>query len=239
MTTNRLATLVLLVALGLGVIFVLPKSKVQPLGLRLVNDAPMLATEIGGWDGKDIAITRKEIETLGLGTQFARKIYTHPGGDFRGYTLPVTIVLSGRDISNSIHRPERCLDAQGWQILDGKTVDIKIPNVGSFPVRRLHNSHTAQDNQGKPFSIEAYTYYWFIGEHELTASHWGRYFVDMRDRVFRGVDQRWAYVSLTAIIPPHHDAAMQAEIRRRVELEVHAFIADLAVSIHGEGVHYE
>ena len=37
-----------------------------------------------------------------------------------GDQVLVSIVLSGHDLDNSIHRPERCLPAQGWTIVDSK-----------------------------------------------------------------------------------------------------------------------
>jgi hypothetical protein len=39
------------------------------------------------------------------------------------------------------------------------------------------------------------TYYFFVGHDKITNDHYGRTFVDMKDRLLKGMDQRWAYVS--------------------------------------------
>jgi hypothetical protein len=237
MITRRLAFIAAMVAVAIGIAVLMPKSAAQPVGLRLVAGRPHLPERVGGWEGEDAEITPKEIGTLGLGTEFARKTYKHPSGN--GYAFTATIVLSGRDISNSIHRPERCLDAQGWDVESSEELVIRPERKGGFPVKRLHNSRALKTKEGEPAqNLEAYTYYWFIGEHTLTASHWARYFTDNRDRIFRGVDQRWAFVTMTALVPPQKTPEIQAEARKWVDQEVRNFIKSLAPSIHGDGVSY-
>ncbi len=39
------------------------------------------------------------------------------------------------------------------------------------------------------------TYYFFVGHDRVTNDHLERTLVDMKDRLLRGMDQRWAYVS--------------------------------------------
>src|SRR5688572_9429625 len=110
MTTKRLAILLTVVTLGFSAVFLLPKSSAQPFGIKLE-----LARHVDGWFGEDEEITQTELDTLGKGTEFARKRYRN---DYLlrapGYSVLVSIVLSGHDMSNIIHRPERCLAAQGW-----------------------------------------------------------------------------------------------------------------------------
>jgi hypothetical protein len=43
-------------------------------------------------------------------------------------------------------------------------------------------------------------YYWFIGSDQTTPSHFTRTFIDMRDRLFKGTVQRWAYVTVMSRI---------------------------------------
>ena len=49
---------------------------------------------------------------------------------------------------------------------------------------------------GHPIRIRHVFYYWFVGSHSLTAGHYDRTFIDMKDRLLGGFDQRWAYVLL-------------------------------------------
>ncbi len=236
MITKRLAVLVGMVALGFLAILLLPKSTAQPTGLQLTDGNPVLPASVAGWSGTDMPITKIEIETLGEGTQFARKRYLHPRE--RGVGVDATIVLSGRDIANSLHRPERCLDAQGWQILSSETLPLKVEGKGSFDVRRLQVRQSVKGSDGQWHPREAYFYYWLIGEHTITANHFERFLTDNRDRFFRGVDQRWAYVSVLLPIPQAVDPKYQDKIREAKDQDVQAFIEALAPSIHAAAVNY-
>ena len=232
MTTKRLAFLFAFVTLGLGMVFLLPKSADQPTGINLV-----LRENVAGWIGRDAEVTQKERDVLGGGgTEFARKIYEHP--QWKNFTLLVSVVLSGHDMSNSIHRPERCLDAQGWTVLDSDTAPIRLEKGGDFSTTRLHNRRTIT-RDGKSVAQEALTYYWFVGENEATASHWGRFFADNRDRLLRGVNQRWAFITITGLIAPRASVEERAEITKWVDTQMRGFIRDLAPTIHKDTLRYD
>jgi hypothetical protein len=226
--------LFLVIAIGFSTVFLLPKSAAQPYGVIFKLD-----TKVGDWIGKDQEILQKERDTLGVGTEFARKFYTNDWLQRApGYGVLVSMVLSGQDMSNSIHRPERCLDAQGWTRLGSDAVQINLPNKGSFPVTRLHNRMTRKTEQGTRVT-HAYSYYWFVGEREITATHWGRWLTDNSDRLLRGVNQRWAFITVTGIIPPQPDEARQAEAGKFTDETVRKFIAELAPAIHGPELSYQ
>jgi hypothetical protein len=233
MTTKRLLILFLVVALGFSAVFLLPKSAAQPFGINLE-----LPRHLSGWLGEDEQILQKERETLGKGTEFARKRYRN---DYLlrapGYSVLVSVVLSGHDMSNSIHRPERCLDAQGWTRLESSEVQIDS-DKGRFPVTRLYNRMTRRGEDGTTRSLDAYSYYWFVGEREIQATHWGRWFTDNKDRLVRGVNQRWAFITVTGMIPAQPDADRQAEARKFTDETVRAFIKELAPAIHLDTLAY-
>jgi hypothetical protein len=228
MTTKRLAILLCVVTLGMSAVFLLPKSAAQPYGIILE-----LQPTIGDWWGRDQEILQKERETLGKGTEFARKNYKNNFLDRApGYEVLVSMVLSGHDMSNSIHRPERCLDAQGWTRLGSDEVQVKLANGTSFPVTRLYNRMTRRTEDGSTRSVDAYSYYWFVGEREVTASHWGRWMTDNTDRLLRGVNQRWAFITVTGVIPPQPDAERQAMAKKFADETIRGFITQLAPTIH-------
>jgi EpsI family protein len=149
---------------------------------------------VGIWIGDDAAVTQKELDTLAKDTQFARKIYTGPEGD----QILVSIVLSGDDMTNSIHRPERCLSAQGWQVRSSSIRTIQIPGGKSFEVTRLQNAQTFETPDKRRLTVTNLDYYWFIGYKDMTASHLSRTEIDLRDRIVYGHSQRWAYVTVAA-----------------------------------------
>lgn len=235
MTTKRLLILFVVVLLGFSAVFLLPKSAAQPFGIKL-----LLQEEIGDWKGKDEEILQKERDTLGKGTEFARKRYSNPSlRRAPGYGVLTSMVLSGHDMSNSIHRPERCLDAQGWTRLESSVVPIEIPGKGTFPVTRMHNRRSVRAEDGSVRSLEAFTFYWFVGEKKITATHRERWFTDNKDRLLRGVNQRWAFITVTGTIPPQPTKEGQIEAQKFADETIRGFIAELAPTIHLDTLAYQ
>src|SRR3984893_11662894 len=192
MTTNRLVVLLLVLLVGLSAVFLLPApAKTQPVGIKLA-----LPRSIDKWYGVDLPITKRERQILAGDTEFARKEYT----DGVGNTINASIVLSGHDLDNSIHRPERCLPAQGWTITDSRQLDVSISGGQKLKVTRLRNVAPVTAQNGKIISVYNLNYYWFVGYHHLTASHLERTFLDIQDRILRGYNQRWAYVTVASNI---------------------------------------
>lgn len=191
MTTSRL-TLLLATLLTLSAVFFLPKkAQFQPVGVKLE-----LPETVGDWTGKDMKITDLEIATLGKETEFARKSYTNNRGD----ELQVTIVLAGHDMNTGIHRPERCLIAQGWSLTDAPTVKIPVADRGDLGVKRLEVVKVVQTKNGEAIPVSNLNYYWFVGSTDTTASHFDRTRIDITDRLLHGYNQRWAYFTVAATI---------------------------------------
>lgn len=192
MTVKRLVILELLLIAGLASAYLVPiQSRVQPVGVSME-----LPDSIGIWTGVPQQITKLELEQLAADTTFARRLYTNAFGD----QVLVSIVLAGEDPDNSIHRPERCLPAQGWTISDSKTVTINDPHLpgGEVKVTRLHNQQKFQDDKGTLRTVHNLNYYWFVGYKDVTPSHIERALMDIRDRVMKGYNQRWAYVTVAS-----------------------------------------
>lgn len=191
MTTSRLAIL-LAVLLGMGGVFFLPKrSQEQPAGVVLE-----LPATVGEWQGTDGKITEKEIGTLGRETKFARKIYTNGRGD----ELAATIVLSGHDMDVSIHRPERCLPAQGFSIGGSPIVKVAVAGRGVLDTTRLRAVKTETGKDGRSYTQTTLNYYWFAGLTSTTASHLERKLIDATDRLLHGYSQHWAYFTVATNI---------------------------------------
>jgi EpsI family protein len=150
---------------------------------------------LGGWEGKDSAVTQKERDILASDTEFCRKVYD----DGFGNQVLVSIVLSGHELDQSIHRPERCLPAQGWSVEDSKRLSLPVAAApgGMLPVTRLHNLRQTTFN-GQVVNVYNLNYYWFIGYSDITASHFEREYIDMKDRLLHGYNQRWAYITVAS-----------------------------------------
>jgi EpsI family protein len=216
--SRRLANVLIVLVIGLGSVFLLPhSSKSSPAGIAMT-----LPIFIGEWMGDDADVTPREREVLAKDTQFARKLYRDLAGD----EIYVSIVLSGDDMTNSIHRPERCLPAQGWTLQRSERRTIPLRDGKSVAVTELHTARTLRDNKGHELTLKDLNYYWFVGAENITASHLQRTAYDLRDRILHGQDQRWAYITVTSIVTkgvknPQRDEAQTAAM-------IEHFISQLA-----------
>lgn len=147
-------------------------------------------------------------------TGLVRSSYASP----RDVPVNATIVLSGDDRS-SIHRPQVCMTAAGYEIQNEYTISVPLPAPAApLDIRVLELSRPVKGTD----AVETVAYaYWFVGKGRRTASHVQRMLWMASDRVFHGVSHRWAYVSLTLPWQPGSDAHLQT-------------IADFASAFHPE-----
>ncbi|TAG09533.1 MAG: exosortase-associated EpsI family protein [Verrucomicrobia bacterium] len=197
-------TLLLPIALGLGLagIYFLPTA--GKVGQSAVNMT--LSDSLDQWQMNKIPPTEAEILTLSKDTEFAKAVCLAPRpGEFTldGMRVPdrvdLSVVLSGADLNNSIHRPERCMPAQGHTILSSTGLTIESKGKHLLPVRRLKSVQRVPTNAEHTEYSEfpCLTYYFFVGHSRVTDDHLKRTIYDMKDRLLRGMDQRWAYISVT------------------------------------------
>lgn len=218
MITKRLATVQLVLLAGLIAILLLPKQTASsPAGIAMA-----LPNFVDGWIADDAEVTAREREVLAKDTEFARKIYTSPAGD----QIYVSIVLSGDDMTNSIHRPERCLPAQGWSLQTTEKRAIPVGDGKSLELTRLRNVRPIEQPDGTRPLLHNLNYYWFIGYRDMTPSHLERTGIDLRDRILHGYSQRWAYVTIAANITKGWMRPERTEEQATAIVE--KFIAELA-----------
>lgn len=190
----------LVLLLSLGLVYVLPKAgKIAESAVKM--DLPGY---LGGWSFEPLAPTKDEIGTLSKDTRFSKAICSKVrsgqqslSGDLLFDRLDLSVVLSGHDLNNSIHRPERCMPAQGHAIQSSENVTLKMEDGRELNAKRLHSVQTLKDKEtGKAIaSFNCLTYYFFVGHDKITNDHLQRTLMDMKDRLVYGRDQRWAYVS--------------------------------------------
>jgi hypothetical protein len=163
-----------------------------------------LPGSVSNWVLRNVPASDAEIKVLGLDTKFSKAVCNTPRpGEFTldGLRVPdelhLSVVLSGYDLNNSIHRPERCMPAQGHNITSSKDITIKVANGREFKAKRLLSLQRLGTKQSEQdlVQLNCVTYYFFVGHDQLTNDHLERTFIDMKDRLVRGMDQRWAYVS--------------------------------------------
>ena len=236
MITKQLAILFAVLLVGMSSVYFLPHQLgFQPTGISTLE----LPKMVGGWYGRDLEVSEKERTVLGAdkGTEFARKSYRNG----QGYEIVASVVLSGEDMSRSIHRPERCMPAQGFTIIDKRTEPVALPERGSESARVLHvtrlqnvRTMTVDNGSGAPTSLYNVTYYWFVGHTDATGSHLWRTWLDVKDRLVHGYNQRWAYITVAGQIPPGLEKDPRAE--RVIDGWMKEFIQELLPKIQKDSV---
>lgn len=228
----RHLSLPLILAGSLAMIYLLP-SKGTTAQSAIHMDLPSF---VGSWEGAMGQPGERELEILAKDTQFAKATYYRAKtgeADVLGRPLPeaisVSVVLSGSDINSSIHRPERCLVAQGHFGLEGKHDQLKLSNGHTLPLQRLQSQRaqaTTEDGKEK-FVASNLSYYFFVGHDQLTNDHLKRTLIDMSDRVLLGQDQRWAYVTVSipfGKLPQYSNEVTEEEADKKIR----QFIEELA-----------
>lgn len=181
-------------------VYLLPQAgKVAGSAVRM--DLPGTS---GGWSFKTLAPSKEELGTLSTDTEFAKAVCLRPRpgemtveGQLVPDRLDLSVVLSGHDLNNSIHRPERCMPAQGHAITNSGNITLQLANGRKFNAKRLRSVQTLKTASAESEAVKfnCVTYYFFVGHDRITNDHLERTLFDMQDRLVRGMDQRWAYVS--------------------------------------------
>jgi hypothetical protein len=159
----------------------------------------------GGWQFHHRPASQVEIDTLAPDTRFSKAVcLSAREGEIdiaSGLAIPdridLSVVLSGHDLNNSIHRPERCMPSQGHVINNTTDVELNLSNGRKLVVRRLLSVQSIPTNEEHTEyqKLKCVTYYFFVGNNRITHDHFQRTLLDIKDRLILGVDQRWAYVS--------------------------------------------
>lgn len=192
---KRPLILLVLLTAGLSTAFLLPDFRQTPSAIRME-----IPENLGSWKTEKVPETEAERKTLAPDTKFSKAVCVGATSYFD--TIPqiahISIVLSGFDLANSIHRPERCMPAQGHEIYQSEKLRVELKGERQVPVRRLLSIKTDKDEKGNvKAKYNTVTYYFFVGHERITENHTRRTLYDMKDRLAKGEAQGWAYVSVT------------------------------------------
>ena len=249
---KRAIVLLGIAILSLGAVLWLPDiPKMKPS--RLANELPEMFND---WTGKPKEAGARERKVLAQDTEFERMQYFH-----RDEGLPsveASIVFSGENLSQSIHRPEVCLRAQGWEFVSEAYHNWEgiLPDGEILPVKEIicKQVHRYKDDEGrlnptilengKELMIWRSFCYTFIGHERIVSGHYERTAEDIKDRLFKGYDQRWAYATFSSFISGKY-AGQGASIGSMIVLDeaetrghIRSFLKELLpkiLSAPGEG----
>ena len=191
---KRLYILAAFLAIGFSLIWFLPKSGEMRLS-RLARHLPMKVGSMVGYRGE---ISEEELKILAKDTEFERLQYVNSLNPTQP-PIEASVVFSGKDLNNSIHRPERCLRAQGWNFIKQRKITVRnaLPDGSDIPFREIVCEKPVKLKNGKTIKVTRVQYYTFFGHTAITEDHYGRTLQDMKDRLFKGYDQQWAYATFS------------------------------------------
>ncbi len=138
-------------------------------------EAPILA----GFTSAEVAVSEQEYEVLPKDTQFVKRLYTSDQGE----QFAVSWVIGGASKS-SIHRPELCLPAQGFQMMSPHTITVE-----GTAWREIYLA-----SHGEIARRFSYTFYNQAGFQ--TSSHVARIWRDIWDRSILNRIDRWVMITV-------------------------------------------
>jgi hypothetical protein len=186
------------------------KTSAIPGSIRLNVELP---EQILNYTSRVMEVDKLVLDYLPKDTSFGQRFYS--GADES--QTAVNVVLMGTDRS-SLHKPEFCLEGQGWRIdhtaSTETTVRMDKPEPYDLPVMKL--VATKEGTRG------IYVY-WFVAPGEYTARHNQRMVWMARDMLRTGVLQRWAYITyFTICLPGQEDAAFE-RVKKMIAASVPEF----------------
>ncbi|MBR5890330.1 MAG: exosortase-associated EpsI family protein [Akkermansia sp.] len=181
-----------LLGLLLACIYFLPKH--QGLATPSISGDLPLGYSLPGWDGVKVQESEAERKILASDTKFSKAKYTlqkRVPWEQSTPAVEVSIVYSGQEMNNSIHRPEVCLPSQGHLNVQGTESKLTLQNGKEIKLTRLSSKLPIQ-NKDCPH-LQFIHYYLFIGNGTINHTHLGRNIQDIMDRLISGKVQSWAY----------------------------------------------
>lgn len=155
-----------------------------------------LPTAVGRFLGQLLEKDAAEKALLPEDTQMLKMQYRSPGLPGDRDLAQVTLVLAGAE-RRSIHRPEVCLDGQGWTLMSSTIIPVEITPGRTLEVKDLLVEREIRLPDGETKILRAHYVYWFIGTDVTTPSNAVRVWLSTWDNIARNVNHRWAYASIT------------------------------------------
>ena len=197
---KRVWKLAIMVMVGFSLVWLIPSSG-EFRDSKLIGELPK---QLIGRVGVELDVSDKERKVLAEDTTFARKRYFDDKVSNANPYIDVSVVFSGKDINNSIHRPEVCLEAQGWKFLSEEYITIKAGEI-VVPFKEIVCSRARvatdglpdKNSKGETIVDTRVQYYSFVGEKMIVAGHYERTWEDIKTRIIKGTDQQWAYITIS------------------------------------------
>jgi hypothetical protein len=216
------------------------RPQLEPLPVTFLVPTPTLPATVGEWSSEKGEMSGPEKQILPPDTGFARRNYwrnrkagaNEPTNPKRPSDpqerIYCTLVLEGRD-ATSIHRPQVCLEGQGWKLQNLPSRRINIPQSGGdLAVAFLLGAQDFALPDAKTKIRQQMVFaYWFVSKDRVTDSHWLRLITNTKDRLLNNRSHRWAYFLLSSPVEyPADGQSWEPNQQKAINL-ICEFIADL------------
>jgi hypothetical protein len=204
----------------------------QRLGVPGVKTASMpgssnlhvlLPEHVLDYESAEVEIPELVTNTLPKDTSFGQRLYKAPDE----FEILGNVVLMCKD-RTSLHKPQFCLQGQGWNVDQNAsmttTIAMKKPIPYDLPVVKLIASK--EDSVGGKRVLDRGVYvYWYVADGALSASTSGfqRMWWMTWNLLRTGVLQRWAYVSYFATCSPGQEDATFERMKQLITASVPEF----------------
>jgi hypothetical protein len=190
------------------------------LGATVATNSIHLPEQVLDYRSTLAPIMNQEVEWLPRDTTYGRRRYVASDG----FGCQVNVVLMGTD-RTSIHKPEYCLPAQGFQIVkhESDRIVIERPHRYELPVMKFTASREVKGRNGSLVRANALYVFWFVSGNQLTEDHLERMWWMARDLFRTGELPRWAYVGILALCQPGGEEAAYARMKEFIRAAVPEF----------------
>lgn len=156
-----------------------------------------LPLRVLNFTSEQLEVTADELKWLPKDTTYGRRHYRTQIP--RPFEIQVSVVLMGTD-RTSIHKPQFCLEGQGWNIEKSELTRVRVmqPHPYDLPIMKLTAGKTFRAGTSN-VEKRAIFIYWFVADNRLTAKHGERMWWMATDLLRTGVLPRWAYVTYWSI----------------------------------------
>jgi hypothetical protein len=198
----------------------LPGVKTRPLdGSK--NLEVVLPADLSGYKSKLLPQAEVVTNQLPQDTSYGQRLYVSDDG----FQTLANVVLMGSSRA-SIHKPQICLTAQGWNISDSASrvemVHMDRPVPYDLPVMRLAATRETELNGQKVVEQGVYVY-WFVDADRYTASHARRLIWMAQDVLLKSELDRWAYIAFFSVGAPGQEDAMFERMKKLIATSVPEF----------------
>lgn len=124
-------------------------------------------TQVGTWEGSDVALSKDTLEVLGPG-DFLLRVYRDPAEQLPYIDLFVAYFPSQR-AGDTIHSPKNCLPGAGWAPVQSERIVLSVPGHAPFDANRYLIA--------KGDSRQLVLYWYWAHDRGVASEYWAKYYL--------------------------------------------------------------